>query len=82
MIDYFHRTGKTLLGFTNQTKFFQKVGLETKMDFIKRFIYINSKTKEKVFDDDGDGIFYNGKDNFIKKVLSTKSPVYINVRHW
>ncbi len=82
MIDYSHRTGKTLLGFTTQTEFFKKAGLNTKKDFIKRFVYINPKTKEKVYDDVGDGIYYNGKDNFVKKVLLTKSPVYINIQHW
>ncbi len=82
MIDYSLRTGKSLLGFTGKTKFFKKADMGTKKDFIKRFVYVNPKTGEKTYDDDGNGIFYNGKDNFIKKVLSTKSPVYINVMHW
>ncbi len=82
MIDYAKRTGKTLLGFTTETGFFKKAGLETKKGLTKRFVYLNPKTKEKVYDDEGNGIYYNGKDNFIKKVLSTKSPIYINVLHW
>ena len=82
MIDYFKKTGKSALGFTGKTKFFKKVGLGTKKDFIKRFVYRNPKTGEEVIDNDGDGIYYDGKDNFIKKVLSTKGVVYINVLHW
>lgn len=82
MINYSKKTGKTILGFTGQTKFFEKSGLKTKKDFIKRFIYINPKTKEKIYDDDGDGIYYEGKDKLISKILKTKSPVYINDLHW
>lgn len=82
MISHLKKIGKTALGFTTKTWFFKKAGLGTKKDFVKRFIYINPKTKEKIYDNEGDGIFYNGKDNFIRKVLSTKSLVYINVLHW
>jgi len=81
MIDYSHRTGKSLLGFTGQTKFFEKAGLGTKKDFIKRFVWVK-KNGEKVYDDDGDGIYYEGKDKFISKVLKTKSIVPINVEFW
>lgn len=82
MVDYSVRTGKTLLGFTTQTEFFKKADLGTKKYFIKRFIYVNPKTGEKVYDNEGDGIYYEGRDKFISKVLKTKSPVYINVEHW
>ena len=39
-------------------------------------------TKKEERDEEGDGIYIEGKDNFIKKVLSTKSPVHINIPHW
>lgn len=81
MIDYSEKTGKTILGFTNQTKFFKKVGLKVRKDFIKRFVWIKSNG-EKVFDDDGDGIYYEGKDKFVSEVLRTKSFVFIGVEHW
>ncbi len=81
MIDYSRRTGKTLLGFTGQTKFFGKVGLGTKKDFIKRFVYIKP-SGEKVYDRDGDGIYYEGKNKIISKILKGKNPVYIFVLHW
>ncbi len=55
--------------------------MKTQKDFIKRFIYVNPNG-EKVFDDEGGGIYYEGKDKFISKVLRKKSPVYIFVEHW
>lgn len=82
MVDYSKKTGKTLLGFTEKTEFFRKAGLGTKKDFIKRFVYLNPKTGKIEIDNDGDGVYYNGKDNFIKEVLLTKSIVYIDVMHW
>ncbi len=84
MTDYAKKTGKTLLGFTSKKnlKFFSRAGLGTKVDFIKRFVYINPKTKEKIYDSQGNGIYFEGKDKFISKVLSTKSKVYIDVLHW
>jgi hypothetical protein len=82
VLSYIKKTKKSALGFTTKTEFFRKAGLEIKKELIKRFIYIDPITKEKIKDDIGDGIFYNGKDNFIKKVLSTKSKVIIPILHW
>ncbi|MGK0232317.1 MAG: hypothetical protein ACI9P9_000400 [Patescibacteria group bacterium] len=81
MVDHSIKTGKTLLGFTDQTKFFQKIKLDTKKGFIKRFIYITKKGEE-IHDNDGDGIYYQGKEKCITKILKSKSPVYIAVEHW
>jgi hypothetical protein len=82
MINYANGEGKSMLGFTGKTEFFKKTGLDTEKDFIKRFIYKNPKTGEEIVDDDGDGIYLNGKDNFIKKVLSSRLKVYISILHW
>jgi len=82
MIDYLKKTGKTGLGFTLKAGFFRKVGLNVEKDFIKRFVYLNPITKEETIDNEGDGIYYDGKDGFIKKVLSTNSIVYIKISHW
>jgi hypothetical protein len=82
IIDYLKKTGKTGLGFTLKTEFFKKAGLKTEKDFIKRFVYIDPLTKKEVIDNEGDGIYFNGKDDFIKEVLSTDSIVYINIHHW
>ena len=81
MIDYSRKTGKTILGFTGKTKFFKKANMGTKKDFINRFVWVKPNG-EKVYDDDGDGIYYEGKDKLISKILQTKSPVYIFVEHW
>jgi len=84
MINYLKEKGKTGLGFCRraQLPFYEKSGLKTKKDFIKRFVYRDPITKEEIKDNEGDGLYYNGKDGFVKKVLSTKSTVYINIPHW
>jgi len=81
MINYSKKTGKTILGFTTQTPFFKKAGLMTRKGFIKRFVYVD-KFGKKTFDDEGDGVYYEGKDKFISRVMKTKNPVYITVLHW
>lgn len=81
MINESRKMDKTIIGFTGKKKFFAKCGMGTKKDFIKRFVWVK-KNGQKVYDKDGDGVYYEGKDNFIKKVLKTKSPVYIYVEHW
>ncbi len=84
MIDYLKKKRKTGLGFCGKKNipFYEKSGLKSKKDLINRFVYINPKTKEKVYDLDGYGIYHEGKDNFISKVLATKSIVYTNIIHW
>ena len=83
-IAYLKRRKKTGLGFCGRKnlKFFEKCGLKTKKNFIKRFVYKDPKTGKEIMDEKGDGIYYNGKDNFIKKVLSTRNIVYIPILHW
>jgi len=82
MIKTLKKEGKTGLGFTTETEFFKKAGLGTKKDFIKRFVYKNPKTGKEIIDNLGDGIYYEGKDKFISKVLSTKNIVYISIPHF
>ena len=62
--------------------FFDKCGLQIEKSFIKRFLYRNPVTKKIKKDTIGDGLYCNGKDDFIKKVLSTKSPVYTDIPLW
>ena len=81
MKNYSYKTGMTILGFTLKTEFFGKAGLETEKNFIRRFIYVK-KNGEKVYDNEGDGIYYEGKDKIISKILKGKKPVYIEVLHW
>jgi predicted N-acetyltransferase YhbS len=84
MIEHAKKKGKTLLGFCGKqnVKFYKKSGLKSEKNFIRRFVYKNPKTGKKVVDKDGDGIYYEGKDKFISKVMKTKSIVYIDIMHW
>jgi predicted N-acetyltransferase YhbS len=90
MIKYLKKKGKTGLGFCEKgkTKFYEKAGLKTKKDFAERFALKTPKTGEIVFDrEGGDGLYFEGKDGLIKKMLSTKSIGYyslpgINIPHW
>ncbi len=82
MLNHLKRTEKSALGFTDEIPFFKKTGLKIAKGIIQRFVYVNPKTGKKIHDNDGDGIYYNGKDNFMKKLLSTKSSVPISVEHW
>lgn len=81
MIKYAKKINKTILGFTTQTPFFKKSGLDTKKDFIKQFVWIKPNG-EKVYDDEGDGIYYEGKDKIISKILKSKDYAVIYVEHW
>lgn len=80
LIDYSLKSGKTILGFTGKTEFFKKVGMGAKKNFIRRFIWL--KDGKEVYDNDGDGIYYEGKDKLISKMLKTKLPAYIFVEFW
>ncbi|MFH1500551.1 MAG: hypothetical protein ABIE22_01245 [archaeon] len=91
MIKYLKKTGKTGLGFCGRknTKFYEKSGLKSKKDFNKRFVMKNPKTGKLTEDPDDhcDGIYYEGEDKFISKVIKTKSRGYywfpdIKAPHW
>jgi hypothetical protein len=82
MKSWSYENKKTILGFTTQTGFFEKAGLKTEKNFIGRFIYKNPLSGEEIIDNQGDGIYYEGKDKIISKILKTKKPVYISVLHW
>ena len=81
MIKYSKKTGKTILGFTGKTKFFAKVGLGTKKNFIRRFIWVKPDGN-KGYDSEGEGRYDEGKDKLISNVLKGRSQVYIYVEHW
>ncbi len=83
MIHYAKENDKTILGFTSDKnlKIFEKIGLKTKKDFIKRFVYVKPNGK-KIYDNDGSGIYYERKDKIISKILKNKEEVKIFVEHW
>ena len=90
MIKYSKRTGKTLLGFCERKniKFYEKSGLKTKKDFTNRFAFKNPITKQVKFDKEGgDDFYYESKDKFISKVISTNGVGYYYTKglkepHW
>ncbi len=84
MLDYLREKQKTGLGFTfrRNITFFEKSGLKNKKDLIERFRYKNPVTGKIIKDNIGDGIYFEGKDGFVKKILSTTSIIYIDIPFW
>ena len=86
MIDYLRKKGKTGLGFCGKdnSKFYEKCGLKVKKDLALRFRYRYATVEEekRELEEGGDGIYFEGKDGFIKKILSTKSLAYMGVPFW
>jgi hypothetical protein len=80
--DHAKKTRKTAIGFTLQTEFFRKAGLGTQKGFIKRFIYRNPATGEEAIDEEGDGIYVEGEDCLIEKMLKTRENACIGVPYW
>ena len=56
--------------------------MKTKKNFIRRFIYVNPKTKKEIRDSEGDMIYIEGKDKLVTKMFRTKSFAYCNKPHW
>ncbi len=83
-IYYLKKTRKTSLAFTGKQnlKFFEKTGFKIAKNIIGKIRYKNPKTGKIVKDDDGHGIYYEGKDKFITKLIKSKLIAYINVPFW
>ncbi len=81
MIDYSKKSGETILGFTLKTEIFRRCGLKVEKDFIKRFVWVK-KNGERVLDNEGDGIYFEGKDEFVSKVLEGEDMVKIDIEFW
>jgi len=84
MIRYLKKKKLTGLGFCGKriTPFYEKCGLESIQDFILRFHYKNPVSGLIEIDDDGDGIYSEGEDGFIQKVINSKDTVLIDIPHW
>lgn len=86
MISYLKKYDKTGLGFCENkvSGFYEKVGLKVKKNLARRFRYRYATKEEerKELEEGGDGIYYESRDRFIKKVLSTKSLVYLDIPFW
>jgi hypothetical protein len=88
-IYYIKKAGKTSIAFTDKKniKFYEKAGFKIVKNFTERFRYKDPITGEIVKDDEdgeepGDGVFYEGKDKLITKMLSNKSPAYVDGQTW
>jgi hypothetical protein len=83
MVDYAKKTDKTILGFTadRNAQIFRKSGLKAIKGIIEKFVWIK-KDGTKEYDDDGIGIFLEGKDKFISKLRKSKDMAEIKVEFW
>ena len=70
---------KTILGFTEKHNkiFYERCGLNLNKPLILRFIY-----NKKIYEGEDLVIYLDGKDNFVKTVISTKEKVILNTPFW
>lgn len=89
ILDYLKKKGKTGVGFCARktSPFYIKSGLKVKKDIIKRFLY-NPKNKEEekevkdILKQGRDILYVEGKDNFMKEIISNKSSVQLPCMYW
>jgi hypothetical protein len=75
---------KTGLAFTGSrvSKFYRKCGLKIEPKLKNRFFYNYGDSKTNKAEKGWWGVYIEGKDKFISKVLKTKSIVQIPCEHW
>jgi predicted GNAT family acetyltransferase len=81
IIKYLKKNKKTGIGFCGRKNknFYKKAGLKHRNLFGKKFDLRNPKTRKIKFEnprDVGDGIYYEGKDKFITKLIKSKDLAY------
>lgn len=84
LIFYLKKTKMTAVGFTDRKNIetLKKMGYQIQKNGIRRFRYLNPKTKKLISDNDGDIIYYEGKDNFITKLLKSKKLAITDTDFW
>ena len=77
-------SGKTGVAFTDRKNidYFEKAGYKIKKNGIRKFRYLNPKTKELIYDPDGEMVYYEGKDRFITKLLKSKDYAITDTDFW
>ncbi len=77
-------TKKTGIAFTSKQNipFFEKVDYQIKKNGIRKFRYLNPKTKELISDPDEEMIYYEGKDKFVTKLLKSKELAITDTNFW
>jgi len=78
------RKGKTGIAFTSRhnIKFFESVGYKIKKNGIKKFRYRDPKTKELIYDPEGDMIYYEEEKNIVTKLLKSKKLAITDTNFW
>lgn len=84
MLKYLKSKEKSAIGFFGRHNlgFYKKTKFKTKKNLCNRFFYDYGNQKKNKEEMQGDALYYEGKDKFITKVLSSKSKVYISIPHW
>jgi hypothetical protein len=81
---YVKKRNKTALAFTGSkvSRFYRKCGLEIEPKLKDRFFYDYGDSKTNKAEKGWWGVYIEGRDKFISKVLKTKSIVQIPCEHW
>lgn len=81
---YSSKRKKTALGFTKKrtAQFYKKVGLTVEPKLKNRFFYDYGDKKTNREEKGEWGIYSEGKDKFISRVLKTKTTVKLPCMHW
>jgi hypothetical protein len=83
IISFLKSKNKTGVGFTlrHNIKKFEKMGYKIKKKGIRNFLYQNPKGK-LIKDNEGDMIYYEGKDKFVTKLLESKEKAITDTEFW
>lgn len=75
---------KTGIAFTskNNIGFFEKVGYKIIKDGIRKFVYKNPKTEDLIEDNDGQLVYFEGKDKFVTKLFESKNKAIMDADFW
>lgn len=77
------KLGKTGVAFTSKhnIEFFKKVGYRIERNGIRKFLYKNPKG-ELIEDNNGQMVYYEGKDKFVTKLLKSKNKAIMDTDFW
>ncbi len=83
LINYSINHGKTAIGFCGfqNTRFYEKAGLNIKKNLLTKVMYKDPKTGE-LKPETGDGLYYEGKDKLVSKLIKSKVPAYTDLFDW
>ena len=83
IINYSMKHKKTAIGFCGRhnTKFYEKTGLNIEKNLLTKVVYKDPKTG-KLKPERGDGLYYEGKDKLVSKLIKGKAPAYSDLYDW